>query len=57
MKGSDRDVSTVVLHLVSNISFYTRPADSCNFCVIEKLARACYFQIALETMLLSILTT
>ena len=30
----------------------TRPADLRYFGVIEKLTRACYFQIALETMLL-----
>ena len=35
----------------------TRPADSCNFGVIEKLTRARYFQIALETMLLYIQIT
>ena len=32
-----------------------RPADSCNFGVIQKLTRACYFQIAPETMLLPLL--
>ena len=33
----------------------TRAADSCNFGVIEKLTRARYFEIALETMVLPIL--
>jgi hypothetical protein len=34
----------------------TRPSDWCYFAVFEKLPRACYIQIALETMLLSIQT-
>ena len=34
----------------------TRLADSCNFGVIEKLTRECYFQIAIESMLLPMLT-
>ena len=32
----------------------TKSAGRVQFCVIEKLARACYFQIALKTMLLLI---
>ena len=71
MKGSDRDVSIVVLCVFLRRIFpfilllvsssmtpnCTRPAESCNFGVIEKLIRACYFQIALETMPLTILNT
>ena len=33
----------------------TGPADWCNFGAYEKLLRACFFQIALETILLPIL--
>ena len=60
VKGSDRDVSAIVLRVFlfrvfPFILLTTRPADSCNFGVIEKLTGACYFQIALETMLLPIL--
>lgn len=33
----------------------TRPAELCNFGVIEELDRVCYFQIALQIMLLPIL--
>jgi hypothetical protein len=40
----------------SKTSNSTRPSDSCYFEVFEKLTRACYIQIALETMLLPILT-
>ena len=40
MKGRDCDVSIVLLY---------------NFGVIEKLVSACYFQIALEAMLLPLL--
>ena len=39
----------------SKTSNSTRPSDSCYFEVFEKLTRACYIQIALETMLLPIL--
>ena len=39
----------------SKTSNSTRPSDSCYFEVFEKLNRACYIQIALETMLLPIL--
>jgi hypothetical protein len=41
----------------SKTSNSTRPSssDSCYFEVFEKLTRACYIQIALETMLLRIL--
>jgi hypothetical protein len=39
----------------SKTSNSTRPSDSCYFEVFEKLIRACYIQIALETMLLPIL--
>ena len=35
----------------------THPADSWNFGVIEKRTRACCFKIALEIMLLPMLTT
>jgi hypothetical protein len=38
----------------SKTSNSTRPLDSCYFEVFEKLTRACYIQIALETMLLPI---
>ena len=65
VKGSDRDVSTVVLCVFLSRTFpfilltgnciFSRPADSCNFGVIEKLTRSCFFQIALETMLLPII--
>jgi hypothetical protein len=40
----------------SKTSNSTRPSDSCYFEVFEKLTRACYIQIALETMLLPIQT-
>jgi hypothetical protein len=40
----------------SNTSSSTRPSDSCYFEVFEKLTRACYIQIALETMLLPVQT-
>ena len=55
---SDRDVSTVVLRvcLFRIIPFIVFSKYSCDFGVIEKLTRACYFQIALETMLLPILS-
>ena len=36
----------------SKISNCTRPSDSCNFDRYNSLARACFFQIALETILL-----
>ena len=39
----------------SKTSNSTRSSDSCYFEVFEKLTRACYIQIALETMLLPIL--
>jgi hypothetical protein len=39
----------------SKTSNSTRPSDSCYFEVFEKLTRACYIQIALETILLPIL--
>jgi hypothetical protein len=41
----------------SKTSNSTRPSDSCYFEVFEKLTRACYIQIALETMLLPILSS
>jgi hypothetical protein len=39
----------------SKTSNSTRPSDSCYFEVFEKLTRACYIQIALETIPLPIL--
>jgi hypothetical protein len=39
----------------SKTSNSTRSSDSCYFEVFEKLTRACYIQIALETILLPIL--
>ena len=49
-------VSRAILKQHALVSFSmtlncTRPADSCNVGVIEKLTRACFFQISLETML------
>jgi hypothetical protein len=44
-----------VLVSFSKTSNNTRSSDSCYFEVFEKLTRACYIQIALETMLLPIL--
>ncbi len=39
----------------SKTSNCTRPSDSCNFDrLVEKLTRACFFQIALETILLPV---
>jgi hypothetical protein len=38
----------------SKTSNSTRPSDSCYFEVFEKLTRACYIQIGLQTMLLPI---
>jgi hypothetical protein len=38
----------------SKTSNSTHPSDSCYFEVFEKLTRACYIQIALETMLILI---
>ena len=62
VKRSDRDVSTVVLRVFLSQTFpsilstnTTHPADSCNFGVIEKLTSACYFQIAIEIIILLIL--
>ena len=42
-------------YIYSKTSNGTRPSDSCYFELFEKLTRACYIQIALETMLLPIL--
>ena len=61
MKGSDRDVSTVVLRVfVSRICpliLLTSNRDECNLASLKKLTSACYFQIARETMLIPILVT
>ena len=58
---SNSMVSRAILKQHALLSFSmtpncTRPADPRNFGVIEKLTRACYFQIALETMLSPIRT-
>ena len=55
MKGSDRDVIAVGVFLFRIFPFILLTADSCNFGVVEELTRVCYFQIALETVLLPIL--
>jgi hypothetical protein len=55
MHGFSWNLDKHALVSFSKTSNSTRPSDSCNFDVFEKLTRACYIQIALETMLLPIL--
>ncbi len=38
----------------SKTSNYTRPSDSCDFDLLAKLPCTCFFQIALETIVLPI---
>ena len=55
VKRSDRDVSTVVLHVFLSRTSLSGLVQFWRHCI--QLTRACYFQIALETMLLLILST
>ena len=54
MHGFSCNLDKHALVSFSKTSNSTRPSDSCYSEVFEKLTRACYIQIALETMLLPI---